>query len=253
MVQQFALVSSGRASNLGWHYNRGVHSPTLTLQRGQEEFLLCSSMEDLKAVAGKSAASLLLDPVSAIYFLREVITDSGKRHDLRLWLQSYTWSFEMYAIDDESLLDSIARMLATGQLVIAGAKGSGGGGDQDAEAASGILRPEGGAKSVLVSRVETTALQDETERREEAEQSEESQEEAAAVSEETPATTWIELELMDASGNPVPNESYKITMPDGSIKYGRLDRKGTARIEKLQPGSCQVTFPDRDEEVWEVG
>jgi len=209
-------------------------------------------MEDLKGAAGKPSAIPFLDPVSALSFLREVITDSGKQHDFRLWLQSYTYSFEMYAIDDDSLLDCAAKMLAAGQLVVAGTKGGAGGGDS-AEAASGILRPEGAAKSVLVSRTETTALQDETARREDSEESAAADEEESAVSEETAETTWIEIELMDPDGTPVPNERYKITMPDGSIKYGRLDGDAKARIEKLQPGSCQVTFPDRDQEVWEVG
>jgi hypothetical protein len=233
-------------------YNRSVDSQTLPLQRGIEQFVMCSSMEDIKAVAGKSAAPMDLDSVSAMFFLREVINDSGKVHDLRLWIRPFLHSFEMYATDDEGLLEHTARMLATGQLVIADIKGAGGGGDS-AEAATGILRPEGAAKSILVARTETTALDDETARREDASESAESDEDAAAVSEETPATTWIELELMEVDGTPVRNEKYKITMPDGSIQYGRLNREGKARIEKLQPGSCQVTFPDRDEEVWEVG
>ena len=71
---------------------------------------------------------------------------------------------------------------------------------------------------------------------------------------ESPAeTTWIEIELLDPDGKPVSDERFKITMPDGSIQYGRLDSNGKAKIERLQPGSCQVTFPDRDQEVWTVG
>jgi hypothetical protein len=228
-----------------------VYTPTLTLQRGQEQYLLCSSLEDL--TSAKLSPVPFLDSVSALYFLRAVITDSGKFHDLRLWLQSFTSSFEIYAIDDDSLLENAARMLAFGQLVIAGGKGAGGGGADSAEPASGILRPEGSAKSVLVSRTETTALDDETARREAAEESAVAEEDAAAVAEETPATTWIEIELMTPEGAPVPNEPYKLTLPDGSVTYGRLDRDGRARIEKLQPGSCKITFPNRDEEVWDVG
>jgi hypothetical protein len=229
-----------------------VYTPTLALQRGLEQFQLCTSLEDLKSA--KLSPVLFEDSTSALFFLRTVINDSGRFHDLRLWLQSSTHSFEIYAIDDDTLLDNTARLLTTGQLVVATGKGgAGGGGDADAEAASGILRPEGAAKDVLVSRTETTALEDETARRESAEESEEGAENADDAAEETPATTWIELELMDPDGNPVPGERYKIKMPDGSIKYGRLDADGRARIEKLEPGSCQVTFPDRDQEVWEVG
>ena len=117
------------------------------------------------------------------------------------------------------------------------------------------------AVDVFKNIVETTPLQDEMAASEQkASSAAAADEDAATAGEESPAaaeqapeTTWIELELLDAKGNPVPNERYKITMPDGSIKYGRLDNDAKARIEKLQPGSCQVTFPDRDQEVWDVG
>jgi type VI secretion system secreted protein VgrG len=67
-----------------------------------------------------------------------------------------------------------------------------------------------------------------------------------------PEKTWIEIELIDPNGKPVPNERYKLTLPDGSVKWGSLDDNGKARVERLQPGNCQVTFPDRDQEVWDV-
>lgn len=62
---------------------------------------------------------------------------------------------------------------------------------------------------------------------------------------------WIEIELVDESENAVPGAKYAITLPDGSVASGTLDAQGKARVEGFEPGSCQVTFPDFDQEAWE--
>ena len=65
-------------------------------------------------------------------------------------------------------------------------------------------------------------------------------------------THWIEIELVDEQDNPVPGEQYRINHPDGVEAYGYLDSKGFARITGIQsPGSCQITFPELDQEAWE--
>jgi hypothetical protein len=225
---------------------------TLTLRRGPDEYQLCRSVEDSADGSGMPAIVPLDDPTTALYFLREFITDSGKQHDLRLWLLAQNSSFDMYAIDDDGILDYAAKMIASGQLVVAGGgEGSGsaadGGEAGSGSATEGIMR-KGGGKSVLVSSVGSTPLQDEM-----ASQQTPAEEDAIPVDESPAETTWIEIELLDPDGKPVSDERFKITMPDGSIQYGRLDSNGKAKIERLQPGSCQVTFPDRDQEVWTVG
>jgi type VI secretion system secreted protein VgrG len=64
-------------------------------------------------------------------------------------------------------------------------------------------------------------------------------------------THWIEIELLDSDGNPVPGEEYRITLPDGStVASGTLDGKGKARVEAIDAGSCQVTFPKLDKTSW---
>jgi len=64
--------------------------------------------------------------------------------------------------------------------------------------------------------------------------------------------SWIEIQLNDEDGNPVPGEPYKITLPDGStIADGTLDDKGFARVDNIDPGTCQVTFPNLDKEAWD--
>jgi len=62
--------------------------------------------------------------------------------------------------------------------------------------------------------------------------------------------TWIEIELVDEVGDPVPGESYEITLPDGSKAAGTLDGKGFARVDGIDPGTCKVTFPNLDKEAW---
>jgi type VI secretion system secreted protein VgrG len=63
-------------------------------------------------------------------------------------------------------------------------------------------------------------------------------------------THWIEIELLDEAGNPVTGEPYRVTLPDGSTADGTTDDKGRARIEHIDAGSCQVTFPNLDQDAW---
>jgi type VI secretion system secreted protein VgrG len=63
-------------------------------------------------------------------------------------------------------------------------------------------------------------------------------------------TSWIEIELVDESGAPVPGAAYQVVLPDGSTAEGTLDEKGLARIDGIDPGNCQITFPDLDQDAW---
>lgn len=62
--------------------------------------------------------------------------------------------------------------------------------------------------------------------------------------------SWIEIELLDSLGNPVPGEQYRIETPDGSIAEGALDEKGFVRVDGIKPGSCKVSFPGYDGRSW---
>ena len=64
--------------------------------------------------------------------------------------------------------------------------------------------------------------------------------------------SWIEIQLNDETGNPMPGEPYKITLSDGTtVADGTLDEKGFARVANIDPGNCQVTFPNLDKDAWE--
>lgn len=62
---------------------------------------------------------------------------------------------------------------------------------------------------------------------------------------------FLEIELVDEKGNPIPNEAYEVTAPDGTLLTGAVDDKGKARVEPIVPGLCQVRFPGLDHEEWD--
>lgn len=64
-------------------------------------------------------------------------------------------------------------------------------------------------------------------------------------------TSWIEIELVDDAGRPVPNERFRLKLPDGSTRESFLDQKGFAHVELPAPGTCQICFPDRDGGDWQ--
>jgi len=65
-------------------------------------------------------------------------------------------------------------------------------------------------------------------------------------------THFIEVNLVDEDGKPVPGEAYKVTLPDGTtVADGTLDEKGHARVDNIDPGNCTVTFPNIDQDAWE--
>ncbi|MBK8268650.1 MAG: hypothetical protein IPK83_10275 [Planctomycetes bacterium] len=65
-------------------------------------------------------------------------------------------------------------------------------------------------------------------------------------------TSWIEIELVDEIGRPIPYEEYEIIAPDGrTIRSGSLDQNGLAHVMVSDPGNCQITFPKLDALAWE--
>lgn len=54
---------------------------------------------------------------------------------------------------------------------------------------------------------------------------------------------WIEIDLKDPMGNPMPDQQYVLRLRHGSIKKGTLNANGFARIEDVPPGKFSVEFP----------
>ncbi len=63
-------------------------------------------------------------------------------------------------------------------------------------------------------------------------------------------TSWIEIQLVDELGGPVPGEQYLVKTPDGKEVRGALNKEGLAHVALSQPGTCQISFPNLDGETW---
>ena len=66
-----------------------------------------------------------------------------------------------------------------------------------------------------------------------------------------PVVTWVEIALIGMDGRPIPSEKYRIALPGGELREGVLDERGCARVDGIDPGTCQISFPALDEEAWE--
>lgn len=73
---------------------------------------------------------------------------------------------------------------------------------------------------------------------------------SAAASSQMEESSFITITLKDKNGNPVPNERYRLKLPDGSIREGTLDAAGRAEVPRTMPGQAQVSFPDIAADEW---
>jgi hypothetical protein len=62
--------------------------------------------------------------------------------------------------------------------------------------------------------------------------------------------TWVEFQMVDEDGQPVPYVAYDVTLPDGARRTGRLDAKGKVRFDSIDPGQCLIKFPEIDGREW---
>jgi uncharacterized Zn-binding protein involved in type VI secretion len=53
---------------------------------------------------------------------------------------------------------------------------------------------------------------------------------------------YLELEYKDEDGNPIGDVEYKLTLSNGVIKEGKLDKNGYAKIENVPPGKVEVVY-----------
>ncbi|MFN0138235.1 MAG: hypothetical protein ACKVS9_19195 [Phycisphaerae bacterium] len=75
--------------------------------------------------------------------------------------------------------------------------------------------------------------------------------ELTPIFETKPETTWIEIQLLDSDCEPLPNERFRVKMPDGVVREGRLNYLGKARVNDVDGGgNCQISFPDLDADAW---
>jgi hypothetical protein len=43
---------------------------------------------------------------------------------------------------------------------------------------------------------------------------------------------------------------YLLTLPDGTRQEGTLDEDGLIRVDGIDAGDCDVSFPDLDQDAW---
>ncbi len=64
--------------------------------------------------------------------------------------------------------------------------------------------------------------------------------------------TWIEIVLLGEDNSPVGGVKYRVKLPNAEVREGSLDGSGKARIDKIPPGQCEVSFPDLDRDAWSM-
>src|SRR5271170_5635170 len=65
-------------------------------------------------------------------------------------------------------------------------------------------------------------------------------------------THWIAIQLVDEDQHAVPFEDYRVTLPDGTVIEGCLDKHGRAKISGIDSGTCKVSCPERDGKDWKL-
>jgi hypothetical protein len=69
---------------------------------------------------------------------------------------------------------------------------------------------------------------------------------AARGSEPVRELSWIEIALQNPDGSPLANEPYRIKLPDGALREGKLGANGKIRLNDIPVGECEISFPNHD-------
>jgi len=153
------------------------------------------------------------DTSSAVEFLRRFKDDPAQMASLRACVAAYI--HDVHRLDPEQVLERFASLLVAGRTVMIRCADLTGGPIPEVE-------PEA-QKSAAKEPAKATA----------------------------PKTkSWVEINLKDAKGDPVAGERYRIKLPDGSVQEGSLDAFGHAEYYEINRGTCEVSFPELDDEEW---
>jgi hypothetical protein len=55
---------------------------------------------------------------------------------------------------------------------------------------------------------------------------------------------YVEIYLKNPGGEPIADEDYILTLPDGTEIEGKVDSEGYAKVEGIPPGKVSVRFPN---------
>ncbi len=63
---------------------------------------------------------------------------------------------------------------------------------------------------------------------------------------------FVEIEMVGEDGKGIVGVEYLLTLPDGAEVSGFTNSLGLIRIDGIDAGNCQITFPKLDKDAWEV-
>lgn len=66
-------------------------------------------------------------------------------------------------------------------------------------------------------------------------------------------TSWVEVDVKDASGDPLPYQKVQITDAEGTVRTAYSDANGLVRVNGMAKGACKITLPDLDQSSWAPG
>ena len=61
---------------------------------------------------------------------------------------------------------------------------------------------------------------------------------------------FIIVELVGETGDPIPNELCRLTLPDGSIVERETNSQGRLEEYGILEGDCMIEFPNLDQDAW---
>ncbi|HXT15066.1 MAG TPA: hypothetical protein VN706_05520 [Gemmatimonadaceae bacterium] len=64
--------------------------------------------------------------------------------------------------------------------------------------------------------------------------------------------TWVDVALVDVDGNPIANEPFKLTLPDGTVITGTTDENGMTGMDQIIGVEGQIEFTNLPEGAGEI-
>ncbi|MBZ0119579.1 MAG: hypothetical protein K8H88_21490 [Sandaracinaceae bacterium] len=61
---------------------------------------------------------------------------------------------------------------------------------------------------------------------------------------------WIEVEIVDGEGHPMPFVQVEIELPDGRSRRQMTNENGWLRLDSIPSGNCTVRLPRWDRSAW---
>lgn len=61
---------------------------------------------------------------------------------------------------------------------------------------------------------------------------------------------WIGIKLEDHEGRSATGARYEVTLSDGMVQSGSLDKDGEVELKPIPAGECKISFPDIHGDEW---